>query len=172
MFFNAQKKNVMNTALMLIIVSTIVIYAKEEGIVGRTKKNKKGCTCHNEVPSTDVLVSISGPDTLQAGQSAVYAVTISSAVIKAGGTNIAATGGELFPISRDLKKLNGELTHTSPKSSFSGKVTFQFSYTAPQIAGEQSIFANGNSVNMNGKKTGDSWNYAPTKTILIVNTKL
>lgn len=171
MVLTAQKKNIINAGLILIIVSTIVIYAKEEGIVGRTQKNKKGCTCHNEVPSTDVLVSISGPDTLRVGQSAVYAVTISSAFIKAGGTNIAATDGELFPISRDLKKLNGELTHTSPKYSSSGKVTFQFSYTAPQIVGEQNLYANGNSVNMNGKKTGDSWNYAPTKTILIINPK-
>jgi hypothetical protein len=169
MFLTAQKKNIINAGLMLFIVSTIVIYAKEEGIVGRTKKNKKGCTCHNEVPSNDVLVSISGPDTLQVGQSYIYIVSISGGPLKAAGTNIAASSGELFPVSRDLKKLNGELTHTSPKYSASGKVTFQFKYTAPQAAGEQSIFANGNSVNMNGKKTGDSWNYAPTKSILIIN---
>jgi len=171
MFLAFQKKNVINAGLILFIVSTIIIYAKEEGIVGRTKKNKKGCTCHNEVSSNDVLVFISGPDSLQAGQSALYAVTISSSFIKAAGTNIAASDGELFPVFHDLKKLKGELTHTYPKYSSSGKVTFQFSYTAPQVAGVQSLYANGNSVNMNGKKTGDSWNYAPVKTILIINSK-
>src|SRR3972149_11390236 len=122
MFLAAQKKNMMNSGLMLFIVSTIVIYAKEEGIVGRTKKNKKGCTCHNEIPSNDVLVSISGPDSLQAGQSALYAVTISSSFIKAAGANIAASDGELFPVFHDLKKIKGNRTHTSPKYSSSGKV--------------------------------------------------
>lgn len=171
MVLTAQKKNIINAGLILIIVSTIVIYAKEEGIVGRTKKNRKGCTCHNEIPSNNVLVFISGPDTLQAGQSAVFIVTISGGPLKAAGTNIAASDGELFPVSSDLKKLKGELTHTFPKYSSSGKVAFQFSYSAPQIVGEQNLYANGNSVNMNGKKTGDSWNYAPTKTILIINSK-
>jgi hypothetical protein len=167
-----QKKNVVNAGLILCIVSTIVMYAKEEGIVGRTKKNRKGCTCHNEVPSNDVLVSISGPDSLQVGQSAVYTVTISGASIKAAGTNIAASDGELLPVSRDLKKLKGELTHTSPKYSSSGKTTFQFTYTAPIITGEQNLYASGNAVNLNGKKTGDSWNHAPTKLITIINSSL
>jgi hypothetical protein len=101
----------------------------------------------------------------------VYAVTISSPFIKAAGTNIAASDGELFPVSRDLKKLKGELTHTSPKYSSSGKVTFQFSYSAPPNTGEQSIYASGNVVDMNGKKTGDSWNRASIKTISIMNKK-
>ena len=169
MFVRFHKHNITNFIAFLMLVCTIIIYAKEEGVVGRTKKNRKGCTCHNEIPSNDVSVSISGPDTLQVGQSSVYIVTISGGPIKAAGTNIAASDGELFPVSRDLKKLKGELTHTSPKYFSSGKVTFQFSYSAPQIAGEQNLYANGNSVNMNGKKTGDSWNYAPTKTILIIN---
>jgi len=38
MFLAFQKKNVINAGLILFIVSTIIIYAKEEGIVGRTKK--------------------------------------------------------------------------------------------------------------------------------------
>lgn len=171
MFAQSRRKVIINIFAFLIVVSTVIIYAKEEGMVGRTKKNRKGCTCHNEVPSSDVLVSISGPDTLQVSQSAMYIVTISSDSIKAAGTNIAASDGELYPVSHDLKKLKGELTHTSPKYSSSGKVTFQFSYSAPQIAGEQSLYASGNMVDMNGKKTGDSWNHAPIKTISIVNTK-
>src|SRR3989339_1110118 len=123
MFAQSRRKVVINIFAFLIIVSTLIIYAKEEGVVGRTQKNKKGCTCHNEVPSTDVLVSISGPDTLQAGQSAVFIVTISGGPLKAAGINIAASDGELFPVSSDLKKLKEEMTHTSPKYSSSGKVT-------------------------------------------------
>lgn len=171
MFAHSRRKVVINIFAFLIIISTLIIYAKEEGVVGRTQKNRKGCTCHNEVPLSDVLVSISGPDTLQVNQTAVYNVTISSNSIKAAGTNIAASDGELYPVSNDLKILKGELTHTSPKYSSSGKVTFQFSYSSPQIAGTQSLYASGNSVNMNGKKTGDSWNYAPTKTISIIGKK-
>src|SRR3990172_4654203 len=126
MFLAFQKKNVINAGLILFIVSTIIIYAKEEGIVGRTKKNKKGCTCHNEVSSNDVLVSISGPDSLQAGQSALYAVTISSSFIKAAGANIAASDGELFPVFHDLKKLKGELHILLQNILLPGKLHFSF----------------------------------------------
>jgi hypothetical protein len=169
MLITIHREKYLSTGVLLCCLFSVVIYAKEEGVIGRTLKNRKGCTCHNEFPSADVLVSISGPDTLQVGSSALYTATISSHSTKAAGINIATSDGELFPISGDLKKLKGELTHTSPKYSSSGKVIFQFSYSAPKIAGEQYLFASGNIANMNGKKTGDSWSHAPTKKITIVN---
>lgn len=169
MLFTIYKVKFFSAGALLFVLFSVVIYSKEEGIVGRTLKNRKGCTCHNEVPSADVFVSISGPDTLQVGQSALYTVTISSPSTKTAGINLAVTEGKLFPVSGDLKILKGELTHTSPKSSSSGKVVFHFSYSAPKIAGEQYLFASGNIADMNGKKTGDSWNYSPTKKIRIIN---
>ena len=104
MLIRIRREKYLGSGMLLCCLFSVIIYAKEEGIVGRTLKNRKGCTCHNEVPSADVLVSISGPDTLQVGRSELYTATISSHSTKATGTNIAASGGELFPISGDLKK--------------------------------------------------------------------
>jgi len=168
MLIHFQRKNVINAAAFLIIVSTIIIYAESGGIVGRTQKNGIGCTCHSETPSANVLVAISGPDTLAAEQSATYTVTIQGGPLIAGGTNIAASDGNLFPIAGDLRKENSELTHVQPKLSSGGMVTFQFTYTAPSIVGQQTLFANGNSVNFNGANSGDSWNFASNKIINIV----
>lgn len=156
MLITIHREKYLSAGVLLCCLFSVIIYAKEEGVVGRTMKNRKGCTCHDEVPSADVLVSISGPDTLIVAQAALYTATISSLSAKAAGTNIAASDGELFPVSGDLKKLKGELIHTSPKYSSSGKVTFRFSYSAPKIEGEQYLFASGNIADMNGKKTGDS----------------
>ena len=168
MLVHLQRKNVINAAAFLIIVSTIIIYAESGGIVGRTQKNGIGCTCHSETPSVNVLVAIAGPDTIVAGQSATYTVTIQGGPLIAGGTNIAASDGDLFPIAGDLRKENFELTHVQPKLSSGGMVTFQFTYTAPSIVGQQTLFANGNSVNFNGANSGDSWNFASNKVISVV----
>jgi hypothetical protein len=168
MLVHFQMKNVINAAAFLIIVSTIIIYAESGGIVGRTQKNGIGCTCHSETPSANVLVAIAGPDTLAAGQSAMYTVTIQGGPLVAAGTNIASSNGDLLPIAGDLRKENSELTHVQPKLSSGGMVSFQFTYTAPSIVGQQTLFANGNSVNFNGANSGDSWNFAPNKIINIV----
>ncbi|OGU84981.1 MAG: hypothetical protein A2W11_14000 [Ignavibacteria bacterium RBG_16_35_7] len=168
MLVHFQRKNVINAAAFIIIVSTIIIYAESGGIVGKTQKNGIGCTCHSETPSVNVLVAIAGPDTIVAGQSATYTVTIQGGPLIAGGTNIAASDGDLFPIAGDLRKENFELTHVQPKLSSGGMVTFQFTYTAPSIVGQQTLFANGNSVNFNGANSGDSWNFASNKVISVV----
>lgn len=150
------------------IVSAVIIYAHENGIVERTLKNGDGCTCHSDSPSANVLVTISGPDTLEVGQSAIYTVTIQGGPLGSGGTNIAASDGNLDPVSGDLKKESNELTHVSPKLPSSGIVTFQFIFTAPNSTGQQILFANGNSVNLNGDNSGDLWNFAANKIINIV----
>jgi hypothetical protein len=163
-FYN---KYLFNIILFLIFVSAVIISAHGDGMTGRTLKNGNGCTCHNENFSPDVSVSISGPDSLAIGQSGTYTVTIQGGPLSAGGTNIAASSGNLLPVSGDLRKENDELTHVAPKSPISGSVTFQFTYTAPNTLGQQTLFANGNSVNLDGKNTGDKWNFAPNKTIMI-----
>ncbi len=168
MFIKFPSKNVTNAAILIAFVSTIILYARSEGIVGATLKNGSGCNCHSSSPSSNVVVVISGPDTLAVNQTATYTVTISGGPLSRGGTNIAASGGNLLPISGDLRKESNELTHTSPKSPAAGQVTFQFTYTAPASTGQQTLFANGNSVNFNGSSSGDQWNFAANKIITVV----
>lgn len=143
------------------------VFATSTGITGATRKNGNGCTCHGESPFTNVIVTITGPDTLVVGQTANYTLTIQGGPAVRGGTNIAASSGDLNPISFALQKMDGELTHKSPVQFDGPALSFQFSYTAPSTPGQQTIFANGNSVNFNGASTGDQWNFAPDKHVVV-----
>lgn len=161
------------SAILIIIAAAFFIYAHDDGIKGRTKKSddKPGCTCHGSNPAPSVTVLISGPESLSVNEEARFQVTISGGPLAAAGVDIAVSKGTLTPISPDLKLLSGELTHTNPKKPSGKSVQFQFKYKAPPLPGNQTIFASGNSVNLNDKKTGDEWNFAPDKIITIRSAK-
>jgi hypothetical protein len=164
-----KKRSSFTSAILIIIASTFISYAHNDGIKGRTKKSddKPGCTCHGSDPSPDVKVVISGPDALTVDQEAEYNVTISGGPLLAGGVDIAVSKGTLSPVGSDLKLLSGELTHSDPKKPSGSSVQFRFKYKAPSVSGSQTIFASGNSANLNDKKTGDLWNYALNKIIVV-----
>jgi hypothetical protein len=168
-----KKRTSFTSAILIIIASAFILYAHNDGIKGRTRKSedKPGCTCHGSEPTPSVKVVISGPDTLAPDQEAVYNVVISGGPLLAAGVDIAATKGTLSPQGSDLKLLSGELTHSDPKKPSSNYVQFQFKYKAPSVPGNQTIFASGNSANLDDKKTGDMWNYAPDKIIVIRTPK-
>jgi len=152
------------------VLSSITYYAYQTGITGRTRKTSNtGCYCHGAEPFGPT-VTINGPDTLQIGQTANYTVVIAGGPLAAGGTNISAATGTLNIVDANLRKANNELTHVSPLAPANGVVTFTFSYTAPGTEGMDTIFANGNSVNLSGTPTGDNWNFAPVKQINVLNT--
>jgi len=162
-----------NSILLIIAAFTFIIYAHDDGQKGRTKKTdyNQGCTCHGDNPDPSVSVVISGPDTLKADMEATYTVKISGGPLKAAGTDIAVSKGKLSPNDKDLKLMSGELTHTEPKKPQGDFVMFIFTYKAPLTAGTETIYANGNSVNGNDKKTGDKWNFAKDKKVVIVRSK-
>ncbi len=163
------KKNPMTIWLLLtIIASTFVLHAFSTGITGRTMKNTSdpGCNCHSLNPSGNVTVVIDGPSLMNTGETANFTVTITGGPLSAAGTNIAASTGTLNVVA-GLQKISQELTHTSPKAASGGSVVFEFSYTAPATAGDIILYANGNSVNLNGQNTGDQWNFASNKTVTV-----
>jgi hypothetical protein len=161
------------SALLIIIAAAFLIYAHDDGMKGRTRKSedKPGCTCHGDNPTPSVNVVISGPDSMIPDQEAEFSVTISGGPLAAAGVDIAVSKGTLSPMGSDLKLLSGELSHSDPKKPAGKSVQFQFKYKAPSSPGDQTIFATGNSVNGNDKKTGDNWNYAPNKIITVKSTK-
>jgi hypothetical protein len=168
-----KKRSSLSSAILIIIASTFILYAHNDGVKGRTKKSddKPGCTCHGSDPTPSVKVVISGPDSLTVNQEAQYNVTVTGGPLAAAGVNIAASKGTLTAVGSDLKLLSGELTHSDPKKPSGKSVQFQFKYKAPSLPGIQTIFACGNSVDLNDKKTGDMWNYAPDKIIVIKSPK-
>ncbi len=165
-----KRKLLINLTFFILVISSITYYAYQTGITGRTKKSPNpGCYCHGTNPYDNVTVTINGPDTLQTGQTTNYTVVITGGPLAAGGTNIAVKSGILNTTDATLQKLNGELTHVSPLAPVAGKVTFTFSYTAPATEGKDTIFANGNSVNLSATPIGDNWNFAQSKAITVLN---
>lgn len=156
--------------LIVVVCVSTIIYAHSTGITGRTLKNGTGCNCHAENPSTNVTVLISGPSQVQVNSTNTYTLTITGGPLAGAGTNIAASTGALSVISNDLQLIGDELTHTLPKTALNNSVIFQFNYTAPATEGAITLYANGNSVNLNGNNTGDEWNFAPNFTLNVVNT--
>jgi len=161
-------KKIRGGAVIIITGISFMFYAYSTGITGRTLKNGTGCNCHAESPSTAVTVIINGPDTLIYNQTAVYTVSISGGPLIRGGTNIAASSGILNTINSELQVIGDELTHTAPKAPTDTTVVFSFNYTAPSATGGITLYANGNSVNFNGTNTGDQWNFAVNKSVVVV----
>ncbi len=152
----------------ILISLAFVVYARQNGKVGVTRLGAaQGCTCHGSTPSADVSVTINGPDTLTAGETAAYSVLISGGPLAAAGTNIAISSGELSSVNNELRKENGELTHSGPKPASGSSVRFDFNLTAPTTGGSVTLAANGNSVNLNGSSSGDAWNFAENKTVIV-----
>jgi len=156
--------------LLALALVSFVIYGFSFGITGLTLKTTgSGCYCHGSA-SANVTVSISGPDTVTAGQTAVYTVTITGGPLVRGGTDIAVGRGAIDTLTLSgLIKLSGELTHRTPKLPSGGNVSFQFLYTAPQTAGRDTFYAVGNSVNFDNSSAGDQWNHAANKIIFVRN---
>ena len=170
MKYYLERKKLFITLILLFIGASVFVYAYSTGITGVTRKNGHGCTCHNPTPSSQVKVTIIGPDTLSLNQTADFKVTISGGPLIRAGTDIAVSSGILAPDGTDLRldPSDGELTHTLPKAPTGGTVTFNFLYTAPSVSKTIIIYAAGNSVNFNGiNDSGDMWNFAPNKNVVI-----
>jgi len=149
-----------------------------DGIVGMTRKNGFGCLCHGFDPSPNVLVWISGPDSLSEGQQALYTISVAKDTNIASGFNVAALWGALGIVdSLDTQLLSPgldslELTHTQPKlRGQSDTITWSFFYRAPPIAGvSDTLYANANSVDMDFTTDGDFWNLADNFVVRIIGT--
>lgn len=163
---NRSSLRIFFNVFLIILMISFILYAKEKGKIGTTKKNGEGCDCHGDANSK-VTVIIDGPSDLKPNETADYTITISGGPMKTGGTNIAVSSGKLIE-GEGLRYKGGELTHTMPQAFKDGKIVFKFKYTAPESAGEVTIFANGNSTNNDETKKGDAWNYAPNKVVTIM----
>ena len=160
----------MSIAFLTIVLMTYLsadLFAYGAGITGRTLKSAKGCSCHSSV-SSSVTCAITGPDSLTPGMQSTYTVTITGGPCVAGGIDIAVSTGTLAIITSDLRSASSELTQTTPKMASGGKVTFQFTYTAPATLGAQTIYATGLSANHTGDESGDLYNAATNKTVTVV----
>jgi hypothetical protein len=156
------------SVLLIMIFSQVLVYAYPGGITGRTlKTTTAGCSCHNAAATTDVIVTISGPDTLNTGQTGQYSLTISKASKLGAGLDIAVRSGVLAPVSSNIHLSSGELTQNNNISMTNGSVTINFSYTAPSTVTKDTIWATGLATNSNSNTGGDDWNWANSKRVVV-----
>ncbi|ROL60784.1 choice-of-anchor D domain-containing protein [Bacteroidetes/Chlorobi group bacterium MS-B_bin-24] len=170
-------------AAMCIIISIFFImdlYARRNGITGRTSTTSQGCNCHNNNSSTSTsltLLSNLQNYVVDPGSTTTFTVRVSNSNASAAGVNIGVkttqTGetnaGTLSPATGSgLSLVNGELTHSSPKTMNGGIADFSFTWTAPDQPGVYYIRAIGIGANNNGREdSGDLWNWMSPQTITV-----
>jgi hypothetical protein len=152
------------TACLILVLTVFFIlnvtdlFSSPDGKTGRTRKTtSQGCgSCHNF--STNISGIFGGPDSVQAGQTVTYSLTINcGSGTGYYGVDIAAKNGTLAVINGSgLKLLDGELTHSSG-IPYANPKTINFSYTAPSSAGTDTLYAT-----INRGYTGQ-WRWVPEK---------
>lgn len=163
------------TLSFFIIFCSILIYSSikhDSGVVGTTKLNGEGCSCHSPEADSAVSVWISGQDTLQIGQSAVYTIHLTGGPKIKGGYNAAARFGTLSVIDTFSQIIDLELTHKSPKQfPANDTLTWQFHYNAPTTSGTDTIYSVAQSVNGDEIPSDeDKWNFGNNFVVTVVPT--
>lgn len=179
--------------ILLVVSFFSVLYvnltAFPDGISGTTKRpgssqGDPGCICHNETQSDpNVKVLFQGPSSLHYGDTTTFKLKITGGPDSAAGCNISAYYGKLLTTSADTalqyreeiyfygtadSVRKNELTHRYPKKPINDTITFTFKYVAPNTPNiVDTLYANGNSVIVDGITSDDKWNFAPSKTINI-----
>lgn len=133
--------------------------ANSAGITGVSGKDGTFCSaCHRG--GTTPLVHFEGPQEVVAGAIATFRFVIESQASSQthAGFNVAASEGGLGAVSgQEEQAVGGELTHSGPKRNGAGGIaSFEFTWTAPDAIGMQTLFGAGNSVNRNFIDTGDA----------------
>jgi len=164
-------KKLFVSALFLIFFSfCFYISADIDGRTGRTlKTSTQGCgSCHGAGATTGVSVVINGPDTVNTGQGVTYSLTITRSGKTGAGLDVAVRRGSLTASSSNTHIASGELTHNDNLTMTAGTITIPFTYNSPVTAGLDTIFATGVATNSSGSSSGDEWNWALSKRVVIM----
>ncbi|MBI5404419.1 MAG: T9SS type A sorting domain-containing protein [Ignavibacteriae bacterium] len=161
-FLNRKTKFIISLAVIALITSiSIELIAYGSGYTLRTlKTTTQGCgSCHSQ--NSACVGTITGPDTVIAGQNAIFTITVTQSGKTKAGIDIAVRLGSLLAApGANLKIQNNEITQSSTLSMSGGTVSRQFTYVAPTTAGIDTIFAT--------VTTGTSaWYWAPSRRVVV-----
>ncbi|MBI5474733.1 MAG: T9SS type A sorting domain-containing protein [Ignavibacteriae bacterium] len=163
----------MRSALFIAAAVALAVFCGFEiyhqtGMVHATRKNGFGCLCHSFDPTPDVNVWVSGPDSLRAGDEAIYRISLARTGLIGAGFNVAAYRGSLgvedsagTHLESESSTDSLELTHTLPRMA-NGRdtISWLFRYKAPAAPGSiDTIYSVANAVNNDTLPDGDFWNY-------------
>lgn len=157
------------TALLVLPVLLLAAPAPARigGIVGFSDI---GCTdCHDAQGAPTPGIAIVGPTTVDPAAHVIYQVVVTSMGPSqlGAGFNFAASGGDVA-VGDDtgVRRANNpemrrfELTHTGPRENdANGQAAWSVVWIAPDTPGRYTLFAAGNSVNLNNESTGDASNF-------------
>lgn len=155
--------------LLIFLAGSIYLYGDIDGRTGRTlKSSTSGCgSCHGSSATTGVSVVISGPDTVTVGQSVQYSLIITRSTKTGAGLDVAVRNGSLTPVYPNTHLTNGEITHSDNLAMTAGTISITFNYNAPAGAVIDTIWANGIATNSSGSSSGDEWNWAQSKRVVV-----
>ncbi len=163
-------KKFLAALIVIFFASSILLFGDENGRTGRTlKTSTSGCSCHGSI-NTGVTVTITGPDTVNTGQTQQYTLTVTHAGKLGMGLDIATRLGALGVVSNTTHLSNGELTHNANIPMTNGTASINFNYTAPGTGGIDTLWAVGIGTNNQSNSSGDSWNHAVSKRVFIRST--
>lgn len=149
----------MRLSASIFVLIPVVAVASPNGISGFSGKTS-GSTCSScHTGGAAPTVMLAGPNTLIAGQTGNYTVTIAGGA----GTNAgfdAALGGAnsgqaVFTPGAGAKLLNGEVVQSAAKAFAGGNATFTFAVKAPATAGVFTLSVAGLSGNGQTAASGD-----------------
>lgn len=156
--------------IIIFFASAIVLYGDIDGRTGRTlKTSTSGCSCHGSI-NTGVTVTITGPDTVNTGQTQQYTLTVTNAGKVGMGLDIATRLGTLGIVGNNTHISNGEITHNANITMTNGTASINFNYTAPAAGGTDTLWAVGLAGNGQSNSGGDAWNHAVSKRIIVRST--
>jgi PKD repeat protein len=102
------------------------------------------------------VVTIMGPTSVLPGSLNQFTLRISGGQNRAGGLDVSANSGALAVSDPGTSLASGDITHNAPRAATNGVIDFTFKWQAPNSGGASVLYAAGNSVDDNGKTSGDS----------------
>lgn len=143
--------------------TVVTVEASSTGITGFSgnpaTNSGNHCTfCHSG--GIAPVVAITGPTLVSPGSINTYTLAISFGQNIQGGLDVSATSGTLSvnPGDGGTQALNGEITHTLPRSAsgFPLRVVWTFDWQAPASPGMATLYGAGNSTNNAQGNNGDA----------------
>jgi len=142
--------------IAFVCVLSAQAFANQLGVVGYAGNTADTCNnCHSG--GATPTVTITGPATLQAGQTGDYQLVVTGGASARAGLDVAvdSPAAQLLGVRADTVSFGNEIHHTAPRAFTNGRATFAFQLVAPPFAGAVRLFGAGNSCNGNGSSSGD-----------------
>lgn len=173
---------------IILMMHGMSLLASSGGITGRSVSPGAGCGpggCHGaagspQLTSVSIKEAVNGVVTVAPNTRVTFTLSVANAAQTAAGFNVSvratANGGIRIGTldnnnDLDIRAVQGEVTHGTPRTMTAGVAEFTFGWTSPEATGEYYIHAVGNAVNRNGgADNGDRWAFLTPVKIVVTGT--